>query len=220
MKKIVLWGATGQSIVLDEFLHKLGYRIIALFENNKNIKSPFADIPIFIGKEGFYYWKSKNKCTEIFFLVAIGGDKGRERLEIQDFFISEGLKPTSACHPHSYIADSVKIGIGCQILVNSTVCAKVIIEDGVIVNTSASIDHECIIRKGVHIGPGAKLAGCVEVGENSFIGTGAIILPRIKIGKNVIVGAGAVVTKNVSDNLLVYGNPAKIIKIIKKNQHE
>ena len=50
------------------------------------------------------------------------------------------------------------------------------------------------------------------IGDNCLIGKGCIILPGVKIGDNVVVGAGAVVTKDVPNNVIVGGNPAKIIK--------
>lgn len=53
--------------------------------------------------------------------------------------------------------------------------------------------------------------GRIKIGDNTFVGIRCIILPGIEIGKNVIVGAGAVVTKSVPDNVVVAGNPAKII---------
>ena len=52
----------------------------------------------------------------------------------------------------------------------------------------------------------------IEIGDNCWIGGGAIILPGVKIGKNSIIGSGAVVTKNIPDNVVAAGNPAKIIK--------
>lgn len=56
--------------------------------------------------------------------------------------------------------------------------------------------------------------GCIEVGRNCYFGTGCTILGPIKIGNNVIVGAGAVCTKDIPDNCVVAGVPAKIIKYI------
>lgn len=52
------------------------------------------------------------------------------------------------------------------------------------------------------------------IGNNVFLGAGAIILPGIKVGDNVIIGAGSVVTKDVSDNSVIAGNPAKFISTI------
>jgi len=50
------------------------------------------------------------------------------------------------------------------------------------------------------------------VGNNCVIGIGAIILPGIRIGDEVVVGAGAVVTKDVPSNVVVAGNPARVIR--------
>lgn len=52
----------------------------------------------------------------------------------------------------------------------------------------------------------------IIIGENVFIGEKAIILPGVKIGNNTIIGAGSVVTKSFGDNVMIAGNPAKIIK--------
>lgn len=56
----------------------------------------------------------------------------------------------------------------------------------------------------------------VVVGVNCYFGLGAKILGAVKIGNNVTVGANAVVTKDIPDNAVVGGIPAKIIKIIKR----
>ena len=53
--------------------------------------------------------------------------------------------------------------------------------------------------------------GCIEIGDNVMVGANCIILPNVKIGSNVIIGAGAVVTKNIPNNCVVGGVPAKII---------
>ena len=52
----------------------------------------------------------------------------------------------------------------------------------------------------------------VTIKKNAWICIGAIICPGVTIGENSVVGAGAVVTKDVPDNTVVGGNPAKIIK--------
>jgi acetyltransferase-like isoleucine patch superfamily enzyme len=58
-------------------------------------------------------------------------------------------------------------------------------------------------------------AGTTLVEDGASIGAGAIILPGLVIGKGAMVGAGSVVTKNVSQNCVVAGNPARILKHVK-----
>ena len=81
-----------------------------------------------------------------------------------------------------------------------------------IINTKASIDHECVINDFVHISPGSVLCGNVIVGEGTWIGAGSIIIPGVKIGKNSIIGAGSVVVKDLPDGVVAYGNPCKVIR--------
>lgn len=58
------------------------------------------------------------------------------------------------------------------------------------------------------------IKGSIELGDDCWIGAGVIIMPNVKIGSCSIVGAGSVVTKDVPDNVVVVGSPAKIIKKI------
>ena len=61
---------------------------------------------------------------------------------------------------------------------------------------------------------GKEFAKGITIGNDVWIGGGAIICPGVTIGNGVVIGAGSVVTKDVSDNVFVGGNPAKVIKSI------
>jgi len=58
--------------------------------------------------------------------------------------------------------------------------------------------------------------GKVKIKDNCFIGAGTIILPNVTIGPNSIIGAGSVITKNVPENSVIAGNPAKLICSLEK----
>ena len=63
---------------------------------------------------------------------------------------------------------------------------------------------------------GLEYAKPIQVGNNVWIGGGVTILSDVKIGNNVVIGAGSVVTKDIPDNVVITGNPARIIKEIKE----
>lgn len=210
-RKIIFWGATGQSQVLHEIVSDQGFELIALFENNVEVESPIAGVPIYYSQKGFDRWwlETGSMVSDLWCLIAIGGDRGRDRLEIQRMLEEKGIKPATALHQTAFVAQNASLGKGVQILANSSVCVNSRVGDGCIVNTGAIVEHGVFLSDGVHIGPGAIVTGEVFVGEYSFVGAGAVILPRLKIGANTIVGAGAVVTKDIPDNYVVSGNPAK-----------
>lgn len=212
MVKIVIWGATGQAIVLEELLSGTSAKIEAFFENDRSVSSPIEGVPIYYGESGFNQWLSAIESrSEYYYLVAIGGNNGSVRCKIGKMLKESGLRAYTAIHHTAFVANNAIIGEGAQILANSNICARVKMGKYCIINTAASLDHECVLGDYIHIGPGAKLAGCVQVEDNVFIGTNATILPRIRIGKNAVVGAGAVVTKDVPADSVVVGNPARVI---------
>ena len=208
LKSLVLWGATGQAIVLAEFVARLDFEIIALFDNDPAAASPLIGVELHRGEE-FERWRGSHQ-GELHGLVAIGGEHGGDRLEIARRFEAVRVNLPAVVHPAAYVARDALIGAGTQILAGAVVCARARVGRCVIVNTRASIDHESEIGDGAHIAPGATLAGCVAVGERAFVGTGASVLPRIRIGADAIVGAGAVGTRDVPQRAVVAGSPATV----------
>lgn len=115
-------------------------------------------------------------------------------------------------HPSAIIASSVKWKEAININAGVVIGTNTKIGKSVLINRSVSIGHDIDIGNYVTFGPGCVLGGHVEIGQGAFIGINATVLPKIKIGANSIVGGGAVVTKNVPNNCIVAGNPARIIK--------
>lgn len=82
--------------------------------------------------------------------------------------------------------------------------------NGIIVHYDAKFGKNCIILHQVTIA--GKDDGAPIIGDNVLIGAGAKLIGNIKIGNNVKIGANAVVTKDIPDNAVVVGIPAKIIR--------
>jgi serine O-acetyltransferase len=83
---------------------------------------------------------------------------------------------------------------------------------GIVINPSARIGSNVNILQGVTIGStrGPK-GGFPTIGNNVILFSGSKIIGKVTIGNNVVVGAGAVVIKDVPDNAVVGGVPAKIL---------
>jgi sugar O-acyltransferase (sialic acid O-acetyltransferase NeuD family) len=82
----------------------------------------------------------------------------------------------------------------------------------VFINRGASVGHHARFGDFVSIGPGAVVSGSVTLGRGSVVGAGAVVLPELTIGSNSVIGAGSVVTKDVPDNCLAFGIPARIVR--------
>lgn len=83
---------------------------------------------------------------------------------------------------------------------------------GVVIHPDAIIGNSCIIEQNVTIGGRSGLTVLPVVGNNVMIGAGAVIIGPVVIGDNAQIGAGAVVTKDIPENSVAIGVPAKVIK--------
>jgi sugar O-acyltransferase (sialic acid O-acetyltransferase NeuD family) len=123
-----------------------------------------------------------------------------------------GYKFTSLIHPAASVSKRARVQDGCILNAGVVVGSNSDIGEDTIVNRGALIGHNNLTGKCCTIGPGANLAGNVEIGAGTFVGMGAVIRERVKIGKDAVVSAGAVVLRNVGDNDMVAGIPARTIR--------
>lgn len=159
----------------------------------------------------FQILKTKDEVREKFqsnpeFCLGIGNPSLREKFDRE--FTDLGGELTPILAQSSVIQSEAKFA---DVLSFGFIGPKVNLGRGVLVNTRASIHHECEIGEYSEIGPGAILLGKVKIGKKCRIGAGAVILPGITLGDEVVVGAGAVVTANMESSVVVAGVPAKKI---------
>jgi sugar O-acyltransferase (sialic acid O-acetyltransferase NeuD family) len=141
-------------------------------------------------------------------IVAIGDNTLRRRLT--EHAVRAGESLATAIHPSASVARSAAIAAGTMLCAGSIVLPRATLGHGVILNTKASVDHDCVVGDFVHLAPAATLGGNVRVGTDTLVGPGATIVSGVSIGSRSVIGAGAVVLRNVPDDVTAWGVPARI----------
>jgi sugar O-acyltransferase (sialic acid O-acetyltransferase NeuD family) len=144
-----------------------------------------------------------------YFHIAIGSNDIRARLSLEA--IKYNKKPLSIIHKLSIVSSSAVVQEGVFVAANSIIASQSIIESGCIINHAAIIDHNCSVGEYSHIAPNVTLGGGVSIGKQCLIGAGSVILPNVTIGDFSIIGAGSIVINDVSEGLIMAGNPAREI---------
>ncbi|MDK2820355.1 MAG: hypothetical protein PWP31_320 [Clostridia bacterium] len=204
-KPVIIIGGGGHAKVLIDSLKILKIRIIGITENSK--KDHISEVKI-IGYDDIILNYSTDEIELVNGLGSIATSKRRQLFET---FKMQGYNFKSVIHPSTVIAQDVDMAEGVQIMAGAVIQTGTSIGDNTIINTKASVDHDCKIGAHVHIAPGATLSGGVQVGEGCHIGTGATIIQGVNIGKDSIIGAGAVVLNDVPAGVTVVGVPAKVV---------
>ncbi len=210
MKKIVIWGASGHSMVVADIIRLQGeYEIVGHLDSidPQRNGTAFHGSRILGGEEQLDNLRDRGVDHIIF-----GFGNCEARLNLTEHIRSKGFNLALAIHPGAIIASDAIIMPGTVVAAGAVINPGCQIGENVIVNTSSSVDHECIIEDGAHISPGVHLAGKVMVGRASWIGIGVIVIDHISIGRGTIIGAGSVVVNDILDNVVAYGNPAKVRK--------
>lgn len=203
-ESLIVLGAGGHAKVVISTAHALGYIVTALYDD---LAEKQGTVVLGAPVVGSIQQLAKNATPEAMYFIAVGDNIARKRIDSW----MPSVRWATLIHPRAWVDSSVKVGSGTLISAGVVVQPDTVIGRQCIVNTMASIDHDCHLGNFVHIAPGARLTGGVRADEGVVIGAGSTILPGVHIGAWSIVGAGAVVLEDVPSGVIVAGVPARII---------
>ena len=209
-KPVLILGAGGHAKVLVEALLANSAIIAGIVDADIALTGmKLLGVPVIGGDD----LVSQFPQDEILLVNGIGSIKQPvRRQEVFRKFKELGYSFATVVHPSAVVASDVELGEGVQIMAGAVIQPGSRIGGNAVINTRASVDHDCVIGVHVHIAPGVTLSGGVEVGRGSHIGTGATVIQGVGIGEESLVGAGALVLHDVPTSVTVMGVPARVVK--------
>lgn len=199
MKKLLIIGAGGHGRVAADTAKRCGYTKIAFLDDSY----PNSASDSIIGNTADIHLH-KNNCD---FFVAVGNIAARRK--ITNMLREAGITPVTLIHPNATIGENVTIGNGSIVMPGAVINTGAVLCESVIVNTCASVDHDCSVGNYSHISVGAHIAGTVSIGEDVFICAGATVINNVSICDSCIIAAGAVVISDISEAGTYMGIPAQ-----------
>lgn len=209
--KIVIAGASGfGKEVLDILRHEPNNDIVGFIDKDEKLfGSKINGVPV-LGDDAILAKLHSEGVSAV--VVAIGDHRIRRRLF--DLALDYGYELINVIHPSAYISRYAELGRGVIIYAGVVINTNVRIGDNVLLNSGATIGHDTKIGGDVNINPGANIAGRVLIKRGAYIGIGASISENLTIGEGSVVGAGSVVVRDVPDNVVATGVPARATKHI------
>lgn len=209
-RPVILLGCGGHGRVLLEILRQCSIPVLGYTDQ---IKHTTLNLP-YLGQDEAVYRYQPDEIVLVNGLGSVGNPEKRRK--IYDVFKKNGYHFLSVVDRSAIVCRTAQLKEGVQVIAGAVVQCGAVIGENSIVNTKASVDHDCQIGSHVHIAPGATLCGNVTVKDGVHIGAGATVIQGVRIGHNSIVAAGAVVIHDVPPNVLVAGVPAKVVKQFEK----
>lgn len=116
-------------------------------------------------------------------------------------------------HPSVLISPHVSIGEGVYILLGTTIMPYTEIKDFVMISMGVHLAHHNVLDEGVFLSTGCNFGASIHAHKYAYCGISSTIMTGIyELGENCLIGAGAVVIKDVPDNAVMAGVPAKVLK--------
>lgn len=199
-KRLMIIGAGGHGRVVSDIASKCGYTDICFLDDAGESN------PLVVDKVSNF----KKYIDNAEFFVAIGNSRVREKLFCE--LLGCGAKIAILIHPNAVVAENVEIGYGTAVMAGAVINPNTRIGNGAIINTCSSVDHDCEVADFCHVSVGAHLCGTVRIDKHTWIGAGATVINNISICSGCMIGAGAAVVKDIKDDGVYVGVPAKFFK--------
>lgn len=205
LRPLIIWGAGGHAVSVANVAWSVGYEVKNFVDQNK-MGRELLGIPI-IG--GFSEIDDPFKYSHG---IAVGDNSARERILNALLNEFKGLDFPVLIHETATISFFSNVGEGTVVMPHAVVGPNSTVGKFCLINTRASVDHDCVVQDFASLAPAAVTGGAVSIGKRSVISIGATVKHGIEIGDDSVLGAHSYLNKNLSSNQVAYGSPAKVVR--------
>lgn len=204
-RKLVIFGAGGHATSVADAALSSGWDIHAFLDDHREGAS-LLDRPV------------RRGLAQVFdpdahaLVLAVGDNFRRERIFEELAREFPGLVTPAIIHRTAFVSPHAMVGPGSVILAMSVIGPNSSVGRLCIVNTRASLDHDCRMEDFASLAPGTTTGGTVSLGRRSAISMGATVKHGVRVGQDTVVGAASYVHRDLGDNVVAYGCPARIVR--------
>lgn len=209
MKSIIISAGKYAEVYLV-YLKEQGVEVVGFVDDCKELQGKFVlGLPV-LGKVSDLKVIRENLGVEAVY-CPLGNNV--QRVKFLTYARSVGLQTPNFIHSSVILSPEVRLGEGVYILLGAKIMPFACLENDVMISMNACVAHHSILKSGTFLSTGVNFGASIIAEKNAYIGIGATIMTGVKrLGSNCLVGAGAVVIRDVEDNAIVAGVPAKFLK--------
>ena len=211
MKSVILGAGTYGEVYLS-YLRDAGINIVGFLDDDVKYKNTFIrDVPVLGQISLLETLKSTHGVEAVY--CPLGNNVLRVRY--LTYANSLGYETPNFIHPSVFISPNVEIGNkGIYILPRTTIMPWCKIKNYVMMSVNSIVSHHSVLDEGTFLSFGVNFGASISAGKYTYCGIGATIMTGVHhLGENCLIGAGAVVIKDVPNNAVMAGVPAKVLKI-------
>ncbi len=145
-------------------------------------------------------------------IIALGDNYSRMVLQNEIVNQIATFNFVNVIHPNAIVSHSAQIGCGNVFMAGTIINVGAVIRNHCIINTGSQLEHFSIMEDYSSLSAGVITGGFVHLKSFSAVALGVTIFDRVSIGMNAVIGSGSLVTKDVPDNVVAYGSPARVVK--------
>lgn len=213
-KKIIILGASGACMdiltIIDEINQKnidTKIEVLGFLEDKKSKAEKDIQDKV-IGK-----FNNAKIYKDVKYITALGNEKN---FDFRDKIIEKTNIPlkyfTNIVHPNSLIHKSAKLGLGNVIHAFVNIARNTKIGNHCVFLPHSTISHDSILGSHSILSTGVIISGNTKIGKLCYFGAGTVLRDTLKIGNKILTGVGTVVTKNIDDEGIYYGVPARFFR--------